>query len=56
MLNKMHADIVALEEKKTLIEKLGGSVKVSENEKYDSFEIQEVQQEAASETAENFNH
>jgi hypothetical protein len=45
----MHADIVALEEKKcallaTLIEKLGGSAKVSENEKYDSSEIQEVQQ------------
>jgi hypothetical protein len=61
MLNKMHADIVALEEKKcallaTLIEKLGGSAKVSENEKYDSSEIQEVQQEATSETAENFNH
>ena len=50
-----------MEEKKcallaTLIEKLGGSAKVSENEKCDSSEFQDIQQEAGSETAENYNY
>jgi hypothetical protein len=47
MLNKMHADVIALEEKKcallaTLIEKLGGPAVLQENEKCEPSEFQRL--------------
>lgn len=61
MLNKMHADIIALEEKKcallaTLIEKLGGPAKVQDSEKCVSPEFQELEQNPGCVIAENCKH
>ncbi|PSN36180.1 hypothetical protein C0J52_12902 [Blattella germanica] len=58
MLNKMHADIVALEEKKctllaTLIEKLGGSSEVEELKNCDQTEFQSLEQNETEELTED---
>jgi hypothetical protein len=57
----MHADIIALEEKKcallaTLIEKLGGPAKVQESEKCVSSEFQKLQRNPEREVVKNFKH
>ncbi|KAJ4436220.1 hypothetical protein ANN_18850 [Periplaneta americana] len=61
MLNKMHADIVALEEKKcallaTLIEKLGGPAEVQDSTKCVASDFQRLETEAARDLPENFNN